>query len=42
MPDNRLMLRFLSDGNLDLIEDTALRLLEEVGMAPVADDPLKH
>jgi trimethylamine--corrinoid protein Co-methyltransferase len=33
MPHNRLMLQFLSDDDLDRIERTAYRLLEEVGLA---------
>jgi len=33
MPQDRLQLQFLSDGGLDQIEETAYRLLEEVGLA---------
>lgn len=33
MPQDRLLLKFLSDDGLDQIEETAYRLLEEVGLA---------
>ena len=42
MLQNRLHLQFLSDDGLDQIEETAYRLLEEVGLGAAARAGARH